>query len=157
MPSSPVMPSHRWLLLATGVVLTAGTLAVVALLVFTEPPVWLWSMLSASPWGPFCLVAWVILRRRDRLARRLAEVGIHATAAITAIGQTASAVGGRPVIRLSLTVEAADRPGWEVVLRTAPPAHLIGALRPGVTLPVLVDPDEPTRLLPDWHTAERWI
>jgi hypothetical protein len=114
-------------------------------------------MLSASPWGPFCLVAWVILTRRDRFARRLAEVGIHATAAITAIGQTASAIGGRAVLRLELTVEAPDRPGWQVSLRTAPPAHLVGALRPGVVLPVLVDPDEPTRLRPDWATAERSI
>jgi hypothetical protein len=156
MPSSPDPPSRRWLL-ATGVLLTAGTLALVALLVFTDPPTWLWSMLAVSPWGPIVLVVWVLLHRRDRLARRLAEVGIHATAAITAIGQTASAVGGRPVVVLDLTVEAEGRPGWEVSLRTAPPAHLIGALRPGVVMPVLVDPDEPTRLLPDWRTAERWI
>ncbi len=145
------MSRGRGWLLVTGVVLTTGLVVLVAVLVLTEPPAWLWSMLSLSPWGPIALVLWALLTRRDRLARRLAETGIRTHATITAIGQTASRIGGRPVLRLHLTVP----PNRPAAIRTAPPAHLLGALRPGVALPVLVDRDHPDRVLPDWHTAER--
>ncbi len=40
-------------------------------------------------------------------------------------------------------------------MRNAPPIHLVGMLRPGVGLPVKVDPGRPERLLVDWAQAER--
>lgn len=141
---------YRGWLLGTGVVLTAGLGVLVALLVFTEPPVWLWSMLSIAPWGPITLVLWALLARRARFVRRLTATGIRTHAPIAAIGQTASQIGARPVLRLHLLVH-----GRPVTVRSAPPAHLLGALRPGVPLPVLVDPHHPTHVLPDWSTAER--
>jgi hypothetical protein len=142
----------RRALLVTGVVLTGGLLVLLAFLVFTSPPVWLWSMLALSPWGPIALGFWVFLARRDRFARRLRETGIRTRGTISGIGQTASRIGGRPVLRLHLLLVDSAR---QVVVRTAPPAHLLGALRPGVALPVLVEREQRGRVLLDWHAAER--
>lgn len=146
------MGGRWWPLLVTGVVLTGGLVGLLAVLILGSPPVWLWSMLALSPWGPIALGCWVFLARRDRLDRRLRETGIRSRATISAIGQTASRIGARPVLRLHLLLADSAR---TVIVRTAPPAHLLGALRTGVALPVLVEREPPGRVLLDWVAAER--
>jgi hypothetical protein len=124
-------------------------------LVGTTPPPWLWSVLAGSPWGPIALVAWWFIRRHRRRVRFMQDNGIPARATITAIRATGSSINSRPVLLLDMSVAVPGRPAYQATVRTAPPIHLVGMLRPGVGLPVKVDPGRPERLLVDWAQAER--
>ena len=75
-------------LFIVGVVLTAGDVVLVALLVATTPPAWLWSVLAGSPWGPIALVAWWLIWRHRRRVRFMEDNGIPARATITAVSYT---------------------------------------------------------------------
>ena len=142
-------------LFTVGVVLTVGDVVLVAALVGTTPPPWLWSVLAGSPWGPIALVAWWVIRRRRRRLRFMQVNGIPARATISAIRATGASINSRPVLLLDVTVAAPGRPAYQTTVRNAPPIHLVGMLRPGVELPVKVDPGRPERLLVDWAEAER--
>ena len=143
------------LLFIVGVVLTLGDIVLVAVLVGTTPPPWLWSVLAGSPWGPIALVAWWFIRRHRRRVRFMQDNGIPARATITAIRATGSSINSRPVLLLDVSVAMPGRPAYQATVRNAPPIHLVGMLRPGVGLPVKVDPGRPERLLVDWAEAER--
>ena len=143
------------LLFTVGVVLTVVDVVLVAVLVGTTPPPWLWGLLAVSPWGPIALVAWWFIRRHRRRIRFMQDNGIPARATITVIHTTGSSINSRPVLLLDVSVAVPARPAYEATVRTAPPIHLVGILRPGVGLPVKVDPGRPERLLVDWAQAER--
>ena len=143
------------LLFTVGVVLTVGDVVLLAVLVGTTPPPWLWSVLAGSPWGPIALVAWWLIRRHRRRVRFMQDNGIPARATITAIRATGSSINSRPVLLLDVSVAVPARPAYQATVRTAPPIHLVGMLRPGVGLPVKVDPGRPERLMVDWAQAER--
>ena len=144
------------LLFTVGVVLTVGDVVLVAVLVgTTPPPPWLWSVLAGSPWGPIALVAWWFVRRHRRRERFMQDNGIPARATITAIRATGASINARPVLHLDVSVAVLGRPAYQATVRTAPPIHLVGMLRPGVGLPVKVDPGRAERLLVDWAQAER--
>ena len=81
--------------------------------------------------------------------------GIPARATITAIRTPGSSINSRPVLLLDVSVAVPARPAYQATVRTAPPIHLVGMLRPGVGLPVKVDPGHPEQLLVDWAEAER--
>jgi len=143
-----------WLtvLLAVGVLLTLFTL----LALVTSPPYGLRvAALALSPWGPIALVAWALIARYQRRVRRLRQVGLPARATVVSIHTTGSVINGRPVLRLELSVTVEGKPAYAAKARTAPPSHLVGMLRPNVSLPVKVDPDRPERLMVDWPQAER--
>jgi hypothetical protein len=142
-------------LFTVGVVLTVGDVVLVAVLVGTTPPPWLWSLLAVSPWGPIALLAWWFIRRHRRRVRFMQDNGIPARATITAIRTTGSSINSRPVLLLDVLVAVPARPVYQATVRTAPPIHLAGMLRPGVGLPVKVDPGRPEQLLVDWAQAER--
>jgi len=143
------------LLLIVGILLTVADVVLIVVLTTTSPPTWLWSMLSLSPWGPIALVTWALVARFRSRVRYLEENGVATRAAITSIGSTASQVGGRPVLKLNLSIQPATGAAYDAMVRTAPPYHLAGLLRPGVSLPVKVHPQEPQRLLVDWPALER--
>ena len=143
------------LLFTVGVVLTVGDVVLVAMLVGTTPPPWLWSVLAGSPWGPIALVAWWFIRRHRRRARFMQDYGIPARATISAIRTPGSSINSRPVLLLDVSVAVPARPAYQATVRTAPPIHLVGMLRPGVGLPVKIDPGHPEQLLVDWAEAER--
>ena len=143
-------------LFTVGVVLTVGDVVLVAVLVgMTPPPPWLWSVLAGSPWGPIALVAWWFIRRHRRRVRFMEDNGIPARATIAAIRTPGSTVNGRPVLFLDVLVAVPGRLAYRTTVRNAPPIHLVGTLRPGVGLPVKVDPGRPERLLVDWAQVER--
>ena len=142
-------------LFIVGVILTVGDIVLVAALVGTSPPPWLWSVLAGSPWGPIALAAWWFIWRHRRRVQFMEENGIPARATITAIRATGASINSRPVLLLDVSVAVPGRLAYPAVVRSAPPIHLTGMLRPGVGLPVKVDPGRPDRLLVDWAEAER--
>ena len=143
-----------WLtvLLAVGVLLTLLT----AFALVASLPYGLWvTALALSPWGPIALVAWALLARHQRRVRRLWQLGHSARATVASLHTTGSVINGRPVLRLDLSVAVEGKPVYAATVRTAPPSHLVGMLRPELSLPVKVDPDRPERLMVDWPEAER--
>jgi hypothetical protein len=139
-------------LFTVGVVLTVGDVVLIAVLVGTTPPPW--GVLAGIPLGPIALVAWWLIRRHRRWVRFMEDNGIPARATITAIRATGSSVNARPVLLLDVSVAVPGRLAYQTTVRNAPPIHLVGMLRPGVGLPVKVDPGRPERLLVDWAQAE---
>jgi hypothetical protein len=141
------------LLFTVGVVLTVGDVVLIAVLVGTTPPPW--GVLAGIPLGPIALVAWWFIRRHRRWVRFMQNNGIPARATIAAIHTPGSTINGRPVLLLDVSVAVPGRLEYQATVRTAPLIHLAGMLRPGVGLPVKVDPGRPERLLVDWAQAER--
>lgn len=143
------------LLLVVGVVLTVGAVALIALVVTGTIPVWALAFLSVGVWGPITLTASIVLPRYITQTKRLRVIGTPVRATVVAIQQTASRIGGRPVLRLVLSITFPGRPEYEVSIRNAPPYHLVSMLRPGAVLPALVDLDDPRQAMIDWPAAER--
>lgn len=116
----------------------------------------LWvTSLALSPWGPICLIVGFLMARHASKVNRLVRSGITARATVTSIDSTGSVINGRPVLRLGISVNVDDMPAFPAKVRNAPPSHLVGMLRPGASIPVVVDPDTPERVLIDWKRAER--
>jgi hypothetical protein len=151
-------PRSGWLLLllATGIVLTMVTVVlVVVVLTKVDAPGWLGAVFPVSPWGPIAIVTYVLVQRYRKRSQYLRAQGIPARAVIGSIGSTASSYGGRPVLKLTVSVHRDAGPSYPAMVRTAPPYHLAGLLRPGVSLPVKVHPNQPEQLLVDWSALER--
>jgi hypothetical protein len=143
------------LLLATGIVLTIATLVLIIVLTTTDAPGWLGAFFSLSPWGPIAIVTSVLVQRYRTRSHHLRTQGISARAVVESIGSTSSQYGGRPVLKLTLSVHRDAGPIYQAMVRTAPPYHLAGVLRPGVSLPVKVNANQPKQLLVDWSALER--
>jgi hypothetical protein len=143
------------LLLVVGVVLTVGAVVLVALVVTGTVPPWALAFLSLGVWGPITLTLSIVLPRYIPQTKRLRAIGTPVRATVVSIRQTASRIGGRPVLRLALSIGLPGRPQYEVSILDASPYHLVGMLRPGAVLPALVDPDDPSLAMIDWPAAER--
>jgi hypothetical protein len=111
--------------------------------------------LALSPWGPICLIVGALLARHVRKVNRLADSGVAAKGVVQSIDSTNSSVNGRSVLRIGLAVSIDGQAPYPVSVRNAPPYHLVGMLRPGVSIPVVVDPERQEHVLIDWKRAER--
>jgi len=144
-----------WLpvLLGLGVLLSAGLVAAVVLVVAGVVPPYALAFVSIGIWGPICVGGWVVLHRIARRTQRLRSAGIEAYATVTAVRNTASSVGRRPVLRIGLALPGGG--SQPVSIRSAPPYHLAGLLRTGRPIPVVFDPTDPRTMMIDWPRAER--
>jgi hypothetical protein len=110
--------------------------------------------LALSPWGPICLIVSALLARHVRKVNRLADHGVAARGMVKSIDGTSSSVNGWAVLRIGLTVTVSGQAGYPVTVRNAPPYHLVSMLRPGTSIPVIVDPHRQGQVLIDWKRAE---
>jgi hypothetical protein len=89
--------------------------------------------------------------RHEREERaRLRRVGVAGTAHVLSATGAGTDPAGEPLVEVSLTVELNGRAPYEVRQRTAVPRRRLGGLRAGRAVPVLVDPDDPQRLVLVW-------
>jgi len=87
----------------------------------------------------------------DRQERsRLRRVGVAGTARVLKATEAGTSPVGDPVVDVELAVEVDGRAPYEVRQRTAVPRRRFDRLRAGGALPVLVDPDDPERLVVEW-------
>jgi hypothetical protein len=140
------------ILLALGTLLTGFTL--VTLLVPASDVARVIG-LALSPWGPICLIIGALIARHAAKVNRLVRTGIPAEATVTSIDSTGSVVNGRPVLRIGMSVPVPGQQPHIGSIRNAPPYHLVSMLRLGASIPVMVDPADPSRFLIDWKQAER--
>jgi hypothetical protein len=91
---------------------------------------------------------------REAEKERLLATGVPGKATVvsaSATGQVDSE--GRPVYDLVLTIEVPGRPPMQAPARTGIPADRVEQLEPGDTVPLKVDPANPTVMTVDWDNA----
>jgi hypothetical protein len=86
------------------------------------------------------------LDERDRLRR----VGLSGRARVLRSTDAGTSPVGEPLVDIELAVDLDDRPTYEVRQRTAVPRRRLGRLNEGRSVAVLVDPQDPARLLLRW-------
>ncbi|HSR24299.1 MAG TPA: DUF3592 domain-containing protein [Candidatus Eisenbacteria bacterium] len=91
------------------------------------------------------------LEERDRLRR----VGLSGTARVLRATEAGTSPMGEPVVDVELAVEVDGRAPYEVRQRTAVPRGRLDRLRAGRSVPVLVDPEDPERLVVEWAQRPR--
>jgi hypothetical protein len=112
-------------------------------------------VLFAICFGSFwCLLAGLLcyigLRYHRSVARerRLRAIGTHGTATVVGYQETAIRVDGCPRVHLSLRVVVPQRGAWDVQMTENVPR--MGKVVTGASLPILVNPSDPTDMLVDW-------
>jgi hypothetical protein len=142
------------LLLGVGVLLTLGMFVLVMLVVAGVVGAWTLAFLSLGVWGPLCFAGWAVIERRLRLTRRLRATGLLARGTVTEVRPTNSYLNNRLVLRIGLSVALPGQPAYPTTIRHAPPSAVAFMVRPGATLPVLVDPTNPMVVLLEWSALE---
>jgi hypothetical protein len=84
--------------------------------------------------------------RLSGVDERLREVGIPGTAKIISMSDTGITVNQNPVAGFTLEVSVEGREPYQVDIRQLLSRLMTGAVLPGMTVPVLVDPDKPNRV-----------
>jgi hypothetical protein len=90
---------------------------------------------------------WLAARRRRAI--RLRTAGMRGTATILAISDSNVTINQNPMVNLRLRVNIANHPPYEVTKRHVASRIAVGRFVPGATLPVLVDPADPTDVMID--------
>jgi hypothetical protein len=148
-------PSPRFAYLATGVVAAVAgllfliggiffgqarfgfTLAGAVLLMVAIPLLWL---------GWFTHARYVE-------AGRLRSGGVAGTATVVGVGHARMGHLGNPLLVLDLVVEVEGRPSYRTRVREYVPADRLEALARGDRVDVVVDPDDPSKVVVAWPPA----
>jgi hypothetical protein len=93
------------------------------------------------------------LEERDRLRR----VGLSGTARVLRATEAGTSAAGEPVVDVELAVQVEGRPPYEVRQRAAVPRRRLGRMHAGRSVPVLVDPQDPQRLVVEWPQWTRQV
>jgi hypothetical protein len=94
--------------------------------------------------------------RHEREERaRLRRVGVAGTARVLRATGAGTNPVGDPMVEMELAVELSGRAPYEVRQRTAVPRRRLDRLHAGGAVPVLVDPDDPQRLVVVWPARLR--
>jgi hypothetical protein len=91
---------------------------------------------------PFLIVA--------RNGQRLLATGIPAQAVVESMADTGVTINNQPLVSFLLTVRTQDGQTYQVTHRQSLPRITMGAVLPGVTLPVKVDRQRRDRVRIDW-------
>jgi hypothetical protein len=113
------------------------TLAGAVLLVVAAPLLWLGAFTHA----------------RYAEAGRLRSDGLAGTAAVVGIAQAQMAHRGHPLLWLDMLIEVEGRPAYRTRVREYVPAGQLEAVSRGDRLDVVVDPDDPSRVVVVWPTT----
>lgn len=92
------------------------------------------------------LVTWLRVRSASRTAHFLKN-GIPAKARVISAEQTSIRINEKPVIKYEFEIEQEGRPSFTKKVRKATPQVLIPQLQPGKTIPALIDPLAPSKVL----------
>ncbi len=94
--------------------------------------------------------AWHTLRRGARLRAQLRHRGVQGSAELLAVEQTGTRVNDQPMLRLRLLVYLPGHDPYAAVHREIVPLLRLPDVRPGISLPVRVDPVERRRMVIEW-------
>jgi hypothetical protein len=83
-------------------------------------------------------------------AANAATSGVEATATVAAVRQEGGMVNYQPIVELDLTVIAPDNPPFPLTVKQVVAQTQLAMLRPGASLKVKVDPDDPSAIWIDF-------
>ncbi len=92
----------------------------------------------------------VATRRSAANRKRIEATGVAGQATITDIGETNMMVNERPVLNLSLTVTIPGQAPYPIQQRMVMPWNAMGRMVVGATVPVMVDPANPSEVVIEW-------
>ncbi len=101
----------------------------------------------AATGGLLLVLGWRGLARSN-LQKRLREMGVRGTATVLEYTASNLRVDGATMFSLKMRIELPGRPSWE--LSRNEPVERSSKVFHGATLPVLVDPADPSQLVIDW-------
>lgn len=85
-----------------------------------------------------------------RNGQRLLATGVPAQAVIVSMADTGVTINNQPLVSFLLMVRTQDGQSYEVTHRQSLPRLTMGAVVPGVTLPIKVDRERRDRVRIDW-------
>jgi hypothetical protein len=94
-------------------------------------------------------------RHEHQERRRLRRVGVSGTARVLHAREAGTSTAGDALVEVELAVELDGRAPYEVRQRTSVPRRRLGRLRAGRAVPVLVDPQDPQRVVLLWAQRSR--
>ena len=97
----------------------------------------------------FIVPGWFALKAA-RKSRRVWDKGVSATAQVLQMSNAGAESSGSARLRLQLLVNLPGKAPYMVTDTSTPPQGASSRVSPGATLPVLVDPDDPSRVVIDW-------
>lgn len=83
-------------------------------------------------------------------AANAATSGVDATATIAAVRETGGMVNFQPLIELDLTIMPEGLPPYPVTVKEAVPQVQLAQVKPGASVHVKVDSDNPSAVWIDW-------
>jgi hypothetical protein len=83
-------------------------------------------------------------------AAKVATSGVDATATIVAVRQGHGMVNFQPMVEIDLTIVPEGLPPYPVTVKQAVPQVQLAQVRPGASVHVKVDPDDPSTVWIDW-------
>jgi hypothetical protein len=86
-------------------------------------------------------------------AGRLRAGGVAGTATVVGVGQAQMGHRGHPLLWLDLVIEVEGRPTYRTRVREYVPADRLEALARGEHVDVVVDPDDPSKVVVVWPPA----
>jgi hypothetical protein len=99
--------------------------------------------------GGILLVMGFGFRKAEEDARRIQERGVQAFAEIRSVQRTGMSVNDVPQYQLELTVQRKGEPPVSASTKLLLDFTAAAALQPGATVPVVVDPDDPSKVVLD--------
>jgi hypothetical protein len=87
------------------------------------------------------------LGRLQADAQRLMATGLIGQATVEALRETGMTINDNPQIEFELLVTVESREPYPVIHRQAVSRLVLGNFQPGASIPVRVDPADPTRVL----------
>ncbi len=112
----------------------------------------IWVAVSLLLLGVYGVISWRVGKSRARQARLMAE-GLRGTAVVLQAEGTGVLINQRPQLLLRLRVELPGRALYEVEHREIAPYLGLEALGAQRRVAVIVDRDDPQRLMIDWGAA----
>lgn len=97
-------------------------------------------------WGVTSGIIMYIFHRIGKKAQRMREVGIDGVAQIESMEQTGVKINSQPQVRMKLTVKVPGKDPYEVEVKKVVAVTDLGLVKPGASLRVKVDPDDPNNV-----------
>ncbi|MEX2458554.1 MAG: hypothetical protein WD770_06170 [Actinomycetota bacterium] len=100
----------------------------------------------------FGLLAWgAKMGAGIKEAQRLRAVGMKGQGRIVNAGTTGTTLNDNPLMNLELEITIPGKTPYRVHHKTWVPLVMMGTMTMGVTLPVIVDPADPSKILIEWE------
>ncbi len=130
-----------------GAPLMIGAQALVSAL---DLPEWIFGIVVGAFVIGILVFVFSSLTRGGRIKARLKQNGIRGQGTLVQCNTTGTRVNNQPVYELILTVEAQGLQPFRASHREILSPMVVGKLQPGATVPVLLDPKDPTLFVIDW-------